>query len=193
MTEQGGAGAARAAHGTDRRDVVLAAALETFLRHGYRKTSMEDVARAASISRPGLYFLFTSKQDLFAAAVTRALEQDLRTVAHALDDSSRPLPERLLDAFDAWTGRYLGAVGGELSAVVEAHRDVMGAAALDAPHRFRSLVLDALLSAGSTRERATSEAIARTLISTAIGLKHQTTSRDTFREHLGTAIGLLLR
>src|SRR4051812_13723659 len=94
---------------TDRRGVVLTAALETFLRYGYRKTSMEDIARAAAISRPGLYFLFTSKQELFAAAVTRALEQDLQTAAHVLNDESRSLPERLVDAFDAWTGRYLGA------------------------------------------------------------------------------------
>jgi len=58
---------------TDRRDAVLASALVTFARFGYRKTSMEEVARAAHISRPGLYFLFSSKELLFRAAVTRSL------------------------------------------------------------------------------------------------------------------------
>jgi AcrR family transcriptional regulator len=179
--------------GADRRDVVLTAALETFIHYGYRKTSMEDIAGAADISRPGLYFLFASKQELFAAAITRALEQDLHTAARALDDESHLLHERLLEAFDTWTGRYLGAVGGELSAVAEAHRDLLGTAVLDSSHRFRALITDAVVSSRAPQDRATSEAVARTIISTAIGLKHQTTSRETFREDLSTAIALLLR
>lgn len=179
--------------GTGRRDTVLAAALETFVRFGYRKTSMEDIARAAQISRPGLYFLFASKQELFAAAITRAIDTDLRTAARVLDDGDRPLGERLLEAFDVWTGRYLGAVGGELSAVAEAHRDVLGPAVPDASARFHALVTDAIVSAGAPQDRATSQAIARTLISTAIGLKHQTSSRATFRQELDSSIALLLR
>ncbi len=168
--------------GADRRDVVLTPALEAFVRYGYRKTSMEDIAVTARISRPGLYFLFTSKRELFAAAVRRSLDHDLRTAACSLGDEARPLQERLLKAFDTWTGRYLGAVGGELSAVAEAHRDLLGTAVVDAPRRFHALVTDAVVSSRAPQDRATSEAIARTLISTAIGLNHQTTSRETFRD-----------
>ncbi len=178
---------------SDRRDVVLTAALETFVRYGYRKTSMEDVASAACISRPGLYFLFQSKQELFAAAVTRGLEQDLSAAARALEDEDHTLHDRLLEAFDAWTGRYIGAVGGELSAVAETHRDVLGTAVLEAPRRFHALVTNAVVRTRAAQDRATSEAIARTLTSTAIGLKHQTTSREAFRADLCTAIALLLR
>lgn len=192
MADGGGRGASAAA-GPGRRDVVLAAALETFLRYGYRKTSMQDVAGAAHISRPGLYFLFESKQQLFAAAMAAAIEHDLATAARALADQARPLHERLLDAFDAWTGRYLGAVGGELSAVAETHRDVLDPAVLDGPRRFQVLVVDAVVRARPAQERTTSHAIARTLLSTAVGLKHQHTSRETFREGLGTAAELLLR
>lgn len=183
----------RVGGGADRREIVLTAALDTFLRHGYRKTSMEDVAAAARISRPGLYFLFTSKQDLFTATITRALDQDLHAAGRALNDEGRPLYDRLLDAFDTWTGRYLGAAGGELSEAAEAHRDLLGPAAADATNRFRALITDTVVSGRPPHDRATSEAIARTLISTAVGLKHQTTSREIFRQDLSTAIALLLR
>ena len=183
----------RAGGGTDRRDAVLAAALETFVRHGYRKTSMDDVARAGRISRPGLYFLFASKQDLFAAALGRALEQDLLAAERALRDRARPLPERLVEAFDIWTGRYLNTTGGELSAVAEAHRDLLGPAVLDSPRRFHALITDAIVRARAPQDRPTSEAIARTLVSTATGLKHQATSREAFRVGLDTAVALLLR
>src|SRR5664279_833000 len=66
-----------AAVGPDRRGAVLSSALTTFARFGYRKTSMDEVARAARISRPGLYFLFESKEDLFRSAVARSLDEDL--------------------------------------------------------------------------------------------------------------------
>jgi AcrR family transcriptional regulator len=178
--------------GPDRRENVLATAVEAFLRYGYRKTSMEDVARAASISRPGLYFLFSSKQELFAAAVERALQQDLQRVAQALGDGAVPLEQRLVDAFDAWTGRYLGAVGGELLAVVEAHREVMTADALDAPRRFAGLVHDAVSAADPARPPRTTDAVVRTMISAAIGVKQQTSSREAFRDGIRVAVELLL-
>ncbi|WP_219994217.1 TetR/AcrR family transcriptional regulator [Actinokineospora spheciospongiae] len=78
--------------------------LLTFARHGYRKTSMEEVARTARICRPGLYFLFESKEALFRAAFTRALEQDLAAAEAFLAATDRPLRERLAGAFDRWAG-----------------------------------------------------------------------------------------
>src|SRR4051812_8340467 len=94
----------------DRRERVLAIALATFARYGYKKTSMEDIARAADISRPGLYFLFTAKQQLFQAAVTQALEGDVAAAERSLADRQRPLRDRLIEAFDLWTGRYVGSI-----------------------------------------------------------------------------------
>ena len=69
----------------------------------------------------------------------------------------------------------------------------MSAAALDAPRRLLPLVIDAISGTKPSRRRGMSEDIGRTLISTAIGLKHHTTSRETFRQDLSTAIRLLLR
>jgi len=179
--------------GADRRDVVLTAALETFVRMATaRRLWRISPARRAS---PGPACTSCSSPS-GSSSPPRSGAPSSRTCAlpPALSATrSDPLPERLLQAFDTWTGRYLGAVGGELSAVAEAHRDVLGTAVVDAPRRFHALVTDAVVSTRAPQDRTTSEAIARTLISTAIGLKHQTTSRQTFRENLGTAIALLLR
>jgi AcrR family transcriptional regulator len=46
---------------------LLDASLSAFLRYGFRKTSMEEVARASHISRQGLYLHFQTKEDLFRA------------------------------------------------------------------------------------------------------------------------------
>ena len=65
-------------------DHILDAALPVFVRHGFRKTSMADIARAASISRASLYLSFGSKEELFRAGSTRAHANTMREVEAAL-------------------------------------------------------------------------------------------------------------
>ncbi len=174
---------------TGRRETVLESALATFARFGYRKTSMEEVARAARISRPGLYFLFSSKEELFRAAVTQALEQDLAAVEGLLADTARPLRERLLESFDRWAGRYVGPLARDVPAVIEANPDLLGSVVEVAPRRFEELIIGAI-SVESTRGSAVP--VAQTLISASIGLKYQVASREIYLERLRVSIDLLV-
>lgn len=167
-----------------RRDAVLESALLTFARYGYRKTSMEEVARTARISRPGLYFLFASKQDLFRTAVARAIEQDLAAAGEILADTGKPVQERLIGAFDRWAGRYVGPMSRDLPEVIEQNPDLLGAITHEAPKRFEELVAAAV---GGERD------VAQTLISVSVGLKHQVETRETYLGRMATAIGLLVR
>lgn len=175
---------------TPRRDAVLDSALVTFARFGYRKTSMEEVARAAHISRPGLYFLFASKDDLFRAAVTRSLEADIAAVERVLAVTDRPLPERLLDSFDRWAGRYIGPLTRDVTSVIEDNPDLLGTIVESTPRRFEESITAAI---AAEHERAQSQRVAHTLISTSIGIKHQVDTRDAYLQRLDVAIDLLLR
>jgi len=173
-----------------RRELVLASALDTFARYGYQKTSMEDVARAAAISRPGLYLLFGSKQDLFTAAVTRALDQGLTAAGGVLADTGRPLRDRLLDAFDHWTGRYVGAMTREVNSMAEEYQDLLGPVVAEYPRRFAALLSAALAASPDTA--TVSAAVTQTLISTSIGIKHEVVTREAFLERMATAIDLIV-
>ncbi|MCE4946746.1 MULTISPECIES: TetR/AcrR family transcriptional regulator [Streptomyces] len=163
--------------------------MATFARFGYRRTSMEEVARAARISRPGLYFLFSSKEALFRAAVTQALERDIAAVERVLADTGRPLRERLVEAFDQWTGRYVGPLTRDVAVVIEDNPDLLGEVVETTPRRFEELVTDAI-AVESGREAATP--VAQTMISASIGLKHQTASREFYLGRLEVAIDLLM-
>lgn len=175
--------------GTSRRDAVLESALLTFARHGYRKTSMEEVARVAQISRPGLYFLFASKDALFRAAVTRALQQDLAAAEEVLADTDTPLPERLVGAFDRWAGRYIGPTSRDVPMVIEQNPDLLGPITETAPRRFEQLVA-AAVAEGAAHVRAVD--VAQTLISASAGLKYQVQTREAYLARLHTAVGLLI-
>lgn len=151
---------------------------------------MNEVAKAARISRPGLYFLFDSKQALFRASVGRALDSDLADVDRRLRDTSHPLPQRLIAAFDRWAGTYIGPLAHEIEAVIDDNPDLLGKLTDTAPQRFEELITTAILNAEPDQPAA---ALAQTMISTSIGIKHQTTSRETYIEHMTIAINLLLR
>jgi AcrR family transcriptional regulator len=173
---------------TDRRRAVLESALETFSRFGYRKTSMDDVAKAAHISRPGLYFLFDSKPALFREAVTHALDRDLGLIAQQLGDSGLPLAERVISAFDRWAGSYIGPLTGEVPGLSDADPALFGSMINEAPRRFEKLVTTAI----SQTYPADGTARTQTLISASIGIKHEAHERAAYLERLEVAVGLLL-
>lgn len=170
-----------------RREVVLASALQTFARHGYRATSMEAVAREASISRQGLYFLFGGKEALFREAVSRALADDLRAVEGLLADEAVPLPGRLLAAYDRWAGRWVGPLARDVPGVIDDNPELLDPSAHEAPERFQALVAGAL--AKGVDEAAL---VAQTLTSVSVGLKHQVDSREAYLDRLRDALRLLV-
>jgi AcrR family transcriptional regulator len=60
---------------TERREMVLEAAVAEFAVHGLAGTSTEDVARGAGISQPYLFRLFPTKKALFLALVERCFRR----------------------------------------------------------------------------------------------------------------------
>src|SRR3954463_12558589 len=95
-----------------RQERVLGVALEVFGRYGFRKASMDDIARSADISRQGLYLHFANKEALFRAAVRQELDTALGEVSRSLHEEGVGLEERVVAALDAWLGRYVGAMLG---------------------------------------------------------------------------------
>ena len=86
QTSSGATTRKRAAHlGPERRrPLVLDAAHELFLEHGFEGTSMDAIAQAAGVSKPVVYDCFASKDDLFTAMLDREEERVLRETEAAL-------------------------------------------------------------------------------------------------------------
>jgi AcrR family transcriptional regulator len=83
----------------DKRGTILAAAFDVFINYGFRKTSMDDIARAAGMSRPALYQVFRNKTEIFRAASLSILE-NVGHEARAAFESDKPFVERLYDSLD---------------------------------------------------------------------------------------------
>jgi TetR/AcrR family transcriptional regulator, mexJK operon transcriptional repressor len=58
-----------------KRTAILEAATSAFLRHGYRGTSMDEIAARASVSKQTVYKHFADKERLFAEIVVATVDE----------------------------------------------------------------------------------------------------------------------
>jgi AcrR family transcriptional regulator len=78
-----------------RRARILAGATKVFLAYGFQRTTMDDIARAAEISRPALYLHFRNKTDIYRALASAFLEQAIDRTREALGREGISLEERI--------------------------------------------------------------------------------------------------
>ncbi|MEO8706548.1 MAG: TetR/AcrR family transcriptional regulator [Kofleriaceae bacterium] len=67
-----------------RRQEIIAAAIACFLQFGYSKTSLDDIAKRANLSRPLLYRKFKNKEAIFGAVYDQVFESRFAVVEQVL-------------------------------------------------------------------------------------------------------------
>jgi len=95
------------------RDALLDAADRLLGRTGYRKTTLDDVARESGIGRRTIYLHFESKEELFLSSIDRVVERLVAELARIAGRSAPPaerlrsmLVARVLFRFDCVRGYY---------------------------------------------------------------------------------------
>ena len=81
------------------RTRILDAAMLVFRRHGFRRSSIEQAADAAGLTRQALYHHFKSKEALFRAVIERLYESALAAeiaAAHAAEKAGGSLADILV-------------------------------------------------------------------------------------------------
>ena len=167
-----------------RQTAVLEAAVGVFARYGYRKTSMDEVARAAGVSRQGLYLQFANKEELFRKAVEQSLNSQLNAAIAALSCPEDNLERRLIAACDAWSGRFVGSLGSDAADLMCASTSLAGATLTHYETQFELAVARAIADSplnGFCAAAGLSPAdLARALHATARGFKQRSASREEF-------------
>ena len=167
-----------------RRRKLLDAALAVFIRYGFRKSSMDEVARAAQVSRQGLYLHFATKEEIFRAALHYALDNGFTAATACLSDEALPLETRLVQAFDQWIGRYIGMMGAGAADLTEASNELADSALEHYENLFVEAVAKTLRASGLMAAYKpaglTARQLAETLSATARGFKYSCGSRTDF-------------
>jgi TetR/AcrR family transcriptional regulator of autoinduction and epiphytic fitness len=77
-----------------KREQILQGARSVFMEMGFDAASVNDICRAAGVSKGTLYVYFASKEDMFVALVEAERDRLFAEVDRVLDED-RPLEERL--------------------------------------------------------------------------------------------------
>lgn len=180
-----------------REERILAAALPVFGRYGFRKASMDEIARSADISRQGLYLRFASKDALFRAAVRHELDTALGEVSRCLDEEGVGLERRVVAALDAWLGRYVGSMLTlDLGSLLQNPAMRLGDVVNPAVGSFDDRPIAAAMSENDVKRLGvTPEEIAAALLTVAQGARYLSNalaeSREEFVGRLTAAVHVL--
>lgn len=175
----------------DKRIAVLDAAATVFLRYGYRKTSMDDVAAAAGLSRQALYLRFDNKDELFRAAVQHVLARSLEAARAALHaDGDGELAERIVNAYAQLHGAHLGGDANVMTELIDAATSLLGPHAHTAHDPFIDDVARVLAPAKGRGVSARD--MAATLDAASRGIKHTVTNLAAYRREMTRVVRVVL-
>lgn len=172
-----------------RRSHIVRAATPVFLRYGFGRTTMADIAQASGLTRPTLYLTFPDKESAFQAVVEAMIEEKMSQIRAGISDLST-VDEKLLYACNAWA-----AEGYEL---VQAHPDArdmfdLGFKSVCAAYQaFEDLVADILKEAVDRSALDLSSAkLARSIVYALKGFKDVAANSADLRTLIATHVAVV--
>ena len=177
------------------RERILRAAFTRFAGYGFRRTSMEDIAEAAGVSRAALYLQFRNKEAIFLALAEELHGQSLTDVEAALAGAAT-LPERLRAAVEAKTLRFVEIAYGSPhgSELLDESNRLCGNLAATAEQRFRTLLARVFRRAAAAGEidlaaaSLTPAAAAELFTRSVSGLKGPGVTVETYRTRVAALV-----
>lgn len=154
------------------------AAAEVFLRYGYLRTTMSDIARAVGVSRPALYLMFAGKEQIFEAATMFLAKQRLEEIRLATE-----LRQGLNDKLVTASEMLLVSVY-ELQQSAPDARD-MDDLAFPVVREIYAMFVDffaGIIAQEEIDHSASAQKIAEVLLYGARGLRNVATSANEFRQ-----------
>lgn len=169
---------------------ILEAANKQFRQYGFKKTSMEDIAKQTGISRASLYSYFNDKDDIFRAVSAKIHEHALASAESHLNATGKAnnLASRIEKALLARHKPFQDAVtksthGSEL---FDEYSRLCGDIVANSNSRFQYILANTMKAAVKTGEidlkatGVTPAAVATILNLATAGLKHGAQDNATF-------------
>src|SRR3981081_561424 len=188
----------RRAPGSPQREAILVAATAIFLRYGFKKTSMDDVARAAGVSRQGLYLYFDTKDLLFREALQHLVSHLISTARSVAEDGNLSLRDRLVGAFGAVDLRAVqNASREDALELLQSAQSAAGALLVQLERDLMGIIAALLAEAGVANrwEKAgvTVAELSEQLLMSAKGIKASVETLAAYRERMLIAIRIVMR
>jgi len=176
-------------------DRIIAAARQVFMRYGFKRVTMGEIAAAAGMSRAALYLVYPSKEDVLTAVVTRVFAAMLDEIRHGLGRFATA-EEQLTFALDVWCVAQFELVQASPDAkdLYESSYQFAAEVTARATADFVALVAGVLepLVRQQARLALSSVQIAQILASAVPGFKVSVTTTEQFRSMIARLITIVL-
>ena len=174
------------------------AATATFLRYGFKKTSMDDVAQAAGVSRQGVSLYFDSKDVLFREALQYLVSHMISTARSVAEDGNLSLRDRLLGVFEAVHGTAFQSASPEHAfELLQSAQSAAGALLVQSERDLMGIVTALLEEAGAAdrweQAGVTVAELSEQLLMSAKGIKSSVNTLTAYRERMLIAIRIVTR
>ena len=185
------------------RVALLEAALEEFSAFGFRRTSMESVARRAGVSRATLYLYWKSKDNLFRDLVEQTHEDQVAAMELVYAKEPGDFEHRLLAMLEARFLRFieLTSASPHAAELFDLHGRLCGDVALASQEKSEKLIAKLVRNAVASGEADLSAAglsparVASVIFDCAHGAKGEDPSKSTpaeYRIRLGLVVRVLV-
>lgn len=183
-------------HTENKKQRIIGAAKHVFLKYGYGRITMNDLAQASGISRPALYLIFSKKEEIFRAVVCQMAGEVSDEVERGLGGIKSPL-DKLKFVCEIWMVRPFDLMNEspEAKEVFESSHEFAQEAVAEAMSLFESDLRGVLdLFPKGTLPKGISHKNAAHLLAAAIGgIKKTCKSSVELREKIHDLIAIIIR
>lgn len=163
---------------------ILDAAMQAFAAHGYRRCAMDDIARQAGMSRSALYLHYRNKEDIFRHLVERFMSEAVTGIEAALARPGLTVEAALAAGFAAKDSTLIEMIftsphGDEL---MEAGFTIAADLIRAAEARKIAALAAWVASLNPPEDIGPPEAVARTILTAAMGLKFPGQTLEGYRQ-----------
>ena len=168
---------------SDRQDTILDAAFHAFATYGFRRTTMDDIATGAGLSRTALYLHYRNKEDLFRHLTQRYFTEVNQALEPILSGQTAAPADVLEAAFIAKDGKFMEVVlgtphGAEL---MDAGFSIAADIAADGEAQVQAQLTRWIAQRPSQPDLGTPADIAATLMAALKGVKSSSRSLADYR------------
>lgn len=152
---------------------IVEGAIKCFVHFGARKTSMNDIAREAGVSRQTLYDLFGGKDDLIRASILRVTDMSIAEIERQLsscqsleDKIALYLRETTLKSFE------LLQLARDPEDLIRGHNEAGAAAIRESQDRLRRLVSGILSGHENQQSEVSNHSLATFIVTVSMNFKY---------------------
>ncbi len=169
--------------------------LTAFANYGFQKTSMDDLARAAGVSRQTLYNRYKTKQAVLDWAVSGYVAERLQRAQAHLKMPNQSVGDRLVMFYKEWMGELAPLLhstphGGE---IMDLSTDKLERDGIDSHADYERAVADFLADFGLYSDPANAREMAFLLTMAAKGLLFKFATVEEFEAGMQRIVRLALR